>query len=140
MNSVRTLRLAAIGDVHFTKAPAEPPQSLFAQAADVADVLLLCGDLTDNGLPEEAEVFVRELKGVKMPIIAVLGNHDYESDQQDEVRKILTDAGVNVLDGDSCEVNGVGFGGTKGFGGGFGPRTLAPWGERAIKQFVQEAV
>jgi Icc-related predicted phosphoesterase len=70
----------------------------------------------------------------------VLGNHDYESDQADEIARILADAGVHMLDGDAVEVQGVGFAGVKGFAGGFGRGTLGPWGERAIKTFVQESV
>jgi Icc-related predicted phosphoesterase len=83
---------------------------------------------------------VSELAGVRIPMIAVLGNHDFEAGQADEVKQILCDGGVHVLDGDSFEVMGVGFAGVKGFGGGFGRRTLEPWGEAATKAFVQEAV
>src|SRR6516225_6614845 len=108
--------------------------------AEGADILLLCGDLTDFGLPEEAHVLVRELNAVKVPIVAVLGNHDFESGKQDEVRKILVDAGVRMLDGDACEIKGVGFAGVKGFAGGFGRATLGAWGEDIVKKFVQEAV
>ena len=75
-----------------------------------------------------------------MPIVTVLGNHDYEGGRQDEIRHILTDAGITVLDGDSCEVQGVGIAGIKGFAGGFGRGTLGPWGEQAVKAFVREAV
>ena len=104
-------------------------------------MLVLCGDFTDYGLPEEARILARELTAaVKIPVIAVLGNHDYESGQQDEIRRILIDAGVTVLDGEATEVHGVGFAGVKGFAGGFGRGALGPWGEAAIKQFVQEAV
>jgi Icc-related predicted phosphoesterase len=102
-------------------------------------VLLLCGDLTDYGLPDEARVLVKELAGVKVPVIATLGNHDFESGHQVEVAQILADAGVHVLDGDACEIGGVGFAGAKGFMGGFGRRTLEPWGEEATKRFVHEA-
>jgi Icc-related predicted phosphoesterase len=98
------------------------------------------GDLTDYGQPDEARVLARELTSVRIPTAAVLGNHDVESDKQDEVRQILTDAGVAVLDGDATELHGVGIAGVKGFGGGFGPRALGPWGEKIIKQFVHEAV
>jgi Icc-related predicted phosphoesterase len=115
-------------------------QPLFSRIAETADVLLLAGDLTDSGLPEEARVLVRELGVARMPMAAVLGNHDVESDQADEITKILTDAGVTVLDGEACELHGIGIAGAKGFGGGFGPRALGPWGERIIKQFVHEAV
>ena len=104
-------------------------------------VLLLCGDLTDFGLPDEARILARELAPVlKLPVLAVLGNHDYHSGKVEEVRQILADAGVTVLDGDVCEVQGVGFAGVKGFVGGFGRRVLTPWGEDGIKQIVREAI
>jgi Icc-related predicted phosphoesterase len=83
---------------------------------------------------------VRELATAKVRVLAVLGNHDYESEKSDEVRQILTDAGVTVLDGDSVEIEGVGFAGVKGFAGGFGERGLQAWGEPMIKRFVREAV
>jgi Icc-related predicted phosphoesterase len=102
---------------------------------------VLCGDLTDYGLPEEAHALVRELTSVvKIPIVAVLGNHDYESGQEAVVRTILTDANIHLLDGDTCEVHGIGFAGAKGFAGGFGRGTLGAWGEPAVKAFVQEAI
>jgi Icc-related predicted phosphoesterase len=135
------VNLAAIGDLHVTKKSAGVFQPIFAQVSDRADVLLLAGDLTDYGLPEEAHILANELaRTVKIPIVAVLGNHDYESGKQDEVTAILTQAGVTVLDGDTQEIRDVGFVGVKGFCGGFGRRTLEPWGEPMIKQFVQEAV
>jgi Icc-related predicted phosphoesterase len=108
--------------------------------SESADLLLLAGDLTDYGLPEEARVLVRELTAVRIPIVAVLGNHDFESDKSDEVRQILVDAGVTVLDGDACEVQGIGIAGARGFCGGFGRRALGLWGEPVTKQFVREAV
>jgi len=113
---------------------------LFAQASEAADAILLCGDLTDYGLPEEARVLAEELSGATVPVVAVLGNHDFESDQQDEVCHILRGAGVTVLDGEACEIHGIGIAGTKGFAGGFGRGALGPWGERSIKQFVNEAI
>jgi Icc-related predicted phosphoesterase len=134
------VRLAALADTHFTPKMAGTLQPLFAQASAAADVLLLCGDLTDHGTVEEAQLFARELAAVKVPMIAVLGNHDYESNKQDDVRQILTHAGVQVLDGEAIEVRGIGFGGIKGFAGGFDQRMLAPWGEPSIKAFVHEAV
>src|SRR5207253_1231046 len=100
----------------------------------------LCGDLTDTGTADEAKSLVRELAVAKVPIVAVLGNHDYESDKADEVKRILSDGGVSVLDGDSVEIRGVGFAGVKGFAGGFGERALQSWGEPILKQFVREAV
>jgi Icc-related predicted phosphoesterase len=111
------------------------------QVARDADVLVLCGDLTDNGLPEEAQELAQNLsQAVRIPIVAVLGNHDYESGREGDVRRILTEAGVNLLDGEACEVLGIGFAGVKGFAGGFGRGTLGSWGETVIKAFVQEAV
>lgn len=135
-----TVRIAAVGDIHCTKTSQGELKPLFVQASEQADVLLLCGDLTDYGLPEEAHVLVSELSSCKIPTVAVFGNHDYESGQQDEVREILTQAGVTVLDGESCEVAGVGFAGVKGFAGGFGSKMLQAWGEPSIKGFVHEAV
>ncbi|MQA29029.1 MAG: metallophosphoesterase [Luteitalea sp.] len=134
------VRVAAVGDLHCTKVSQGIFQPLFARIAESADVMLLAGDLTDYGLPEEARVLSRELAPFRIPTVAVLGNHDVESDKQDEVRQILTDAGVVVLDGDATEVRGIGVAGIKGFGGGFGPRALGAWGETVIKQFVHEAV
>jgi Icc-related predicted phosphoesterase len=134
------LRVAAVGDLHCAKNGQGIFQPLFAQMSDAADVVLLCGDLTDYGLPDEARVLARELGALRVPALAVLGNHDFESDHVDEVREILCDAGVILLDGDTHEVRGVGFAGAKGFGGGFGRLALQPWGEDAIKQFVREGV
>ena len=137
-----TVRIAAIGDLHYGRTT--PPGSLhplFTQINESADVLALCGDLTDYGLAEEARGFVKELvPAVKIPIVAVLGNHDVESNQQDEIVKILSDAGVITLDGETTEIEGIGFAGIKGFAGGFGRRALGPWGEDIIKKFVHEAV
>src|SRR5262249_25094863 len=120
------VRIAAVGDLHCTKTAHGAFQPLFGRIADSADILLLAGDLTDGGLPDEAHVLAREVSAVRMPIVAVLGNHDVESDSQDEVRQILVDAGVVVLDGDACETHGIGIAGVKGFGGGFGQRALGP--------------
>ena len=114
---------------------------LLSQITTAADVLVVAGDITDYGTAEEARTFAKELAAsIRIPVVAVLGNHDFESDQSEEVARILTDAGVHLLDGDSVEIQGVGFAGVKGFAGGFGRGTLGPWGERAIKVFVQEAV
>jgi Icc-related predicted phosphoesterase len=134
------VRVAAVGDLHCTKTSQGAFQAFFSKVAESADVLLLAGDLTDYGLPEEARVLARELGTLRIPTAAVLGNHDVESDKQDEVRRIVTDAGITVLDGDACELKGIGIAGIKGFGGGFGQRALGPWGEGIIKQFVHEAV
>jgi len=135
------IRIAAVGDTHVPKAGHAGLQPALAAAAANADVLVLCGDITDYGLPEEARIVASAIQlALKIPVVAVLGNHDYESGHADEVKKILMDVGVIVLDGDAQEVAGVGFAGVKGFAGGFGPRALGPWGEEAIKNFVHEAV
>src|SRR5687767_7722939 len=135
-----TVRFAAVGDLHVRKESAGTLREFFAQASQAADALLLCGDLTDYGLPEEAKVLADELSVVKVPIVAVLGNHDYESGVHADVIDILSAGGVRVLDGEACEVQGVGIAGAKGFCGGFGRGSLGPWGEVAIKQFVNEAI
>ena len=136
------VRIAAVGDMHYSRtATAGSLQPLFSQITDSADVLVLTGDLTDYGLPDEARALAREITtSVKIPCVAVLGNHDFESGQQEEVKKILTDAGVVMLDGDTTEIHGIGFAGVKGFAGGFGRRALGPWGETIIKQFVHECI
>jgi len=134
------MRIAAVGDLHCTRESAGVLRPLFAGLEGRADVLLLCGDLTDYGTVEEAQVLARELSVVKVPILAVLGNHDHESGAADKVTHILCESGVKVLDGDSAVVNDVGFAGVKGFCGGFGRGTLGPWGETAIKTFVKEAL
>lgn len=135
-----TVRVAAVGDVHCTTRSQGALGPIFQAVNEQADVLVLCGDLADYGLPEEAQILVRELSVVRVPIVAVLGNHDFESGQPEVVKQILCDGGIQVLDGDACEIKGVGFAGVKGFGGGFGARTLGSWGEPAIKAFVQEAL
>jgi Icc-related predicted phosphoesterase len=133
--------IAAVGDVHCTRTSRGSLQALFEHAAAQADVLLLCGDLTDYGHLEEATILIQEIpKTIRIPILAVFGNHDFEAGQQDELRKVLVDGGIRVLDGDAFEHEGIGFVGVKGFGGGFGRRTLEPWGEAATKLFVKEGV
>lgn len=135
------VRIAAIADLHFTRTSQGTYQPLFAHITSEADILLLCGDLTDYGLAEEARLLAKEITGgLKIPAIAVLGNHDYESGQQDDIKSVLMEAGIVVLDGDAYELHGVGFAGVKGFAGGFDRGTLGPWGETAIKSFVREAV
>jgi Icc-related predicted phosphoesterase len=135
------MRLAATGDLHFGKSSIGTLQPLLSQITTDVDVLLLAGDLTDYGTPDEARGLVKELSAtVRIPIVAVLGNHDFEAGAEQEIHQILVDHGVCVLDGDTCEVQGVGFAGIKGFAGGFGRRALGPWGEQIIKQFVHEAV
>jgi Icc-related predicted phosphoesterase len=135
-----TIRLAAMADIHCGLGAPGRLQPLFAQATQAADILVLCGDLTDHGRAEEARILVKELAAARIPVIAVLGNHDYESGQPDQVRRILSEAGVTMLDGETCEVAGIGFAGIKGFAGGFGRALLGFWGEEVIKRFVNEAL
>jgi Icc-related predicted phosphoesterase len=134
------VRIAAVSDLHCTRTSQGMFQPLLSQMAAEADIILLCGDLTDHGLPDEAQVLARELAGVRVPMLGVFGNHDYHSGHVAEVEHILEATGLKILDGDNCEVHGVGFAGVKGFGGGFGRHTLEAWGEDAIKKFVYEAV
>ena len=135
------LRVAAVGDLHYTKHSKGKLQPLFTELSQRADVALLCGDLTDYGLLEEAHLLVDDLRGhLKIPALAVMGNHDFESNQAEEIEKLLYDVGVEVLDGETKEIQGVGFAGVCGFGGGFDSFMLNSWGEKIIKAFVQEAV
>ena len=135
------MRIAAVGDLHCKKTSAGAFEPLFRAMGSAADVLVLCGDLTDYGLAEEARVLAAELAAApRVPVVAVLGNHDYESGEVAEVKRILGEAGVHLLDGEQCEIQGVGFAGVKGLCGGFGERALQPWGEDIIKRLVREAV
>src|SRR5215470_2573392 len=110
MTAQQAVRLAAVGDLHIKKTSQGQLAPLLSSVNERADVLLLCGDLTDYGLPEETQILAKELASVvRIPIVAVLGNHDYESGQQREVCKILTDVGVKVLDGEAIEIRGIGF-------------------------------
>jgi Icc-related predicted phosphoesterase len=141
MGEARTVRVAAVGDLHCTKTSRGRIEPLLARMAEEADVLCLCGDLTDYGLRDEATVLAAEMTVVgKKPVLCVLGNHDYESGQVDDVRDVLCEAGAVILCGEAHEALGVGFAGTKGFGGGFGQFALEPWGESSLKAFVQEAL
>lgn len=134
------VRLAALADIHYSKNVQGNLQPLFEQIAEAADVLMLCGDLTDYGLSEEARILAKDLAPIKIPMVGVLGNHDYEAGQEHEIVQVLTDVGVHMLDGDTWEFRGVGFAGVRGFCGGFGRGALGPWGEKIIKDFVHEAV
>jgi Icc-related predicted phosphoesterase len=135
------LRIAAIADIHVKKSGQASLQPLFSAVSEEADVLLFCGDLTDYGLVEEAKVLAKDITAfLRIPSIGVLGNHDFESGKADEVVKIIAGAGVTMLDGGAHEIEGVGFAGIKGFGGGFGRRQLNAWGEEIIKKFVHETI
>ena len=135
------IRLAAVGDVHVGADSAGLYHPHWARMSEQADVFLLAGDLTRHGEPDEAAVLAGELRDLGIPIVAVLGNHDYQSDRQDEIRKLLEDAGITVLEGESTvvEVDGttVGIAGSKGFGGGFVGACASDFGEPEMKAFVR---
>lgn len=139
-DSRRVVRIAAVGDVHYDGSSRGSLRELFTEANQQADVLVLTGDLTSHGKPDQVRGFAEELGGIDIPVIAVLGNHDYEAGAEEEATRILCAAGVEVLDGTHVIVNGIGFAGTKGFAGGFGRGALGPFGEKLIKDFVNEAV
>ncbi|HMR33421.1 MAG TPA: metallophosphoesterase [Geminicoccaceae bacterium] len=134
------MRVAALGDIHVKEEHKDPYRELFGEISAAADVMVLCGDLTDRGKPTEARVLAGDLRSCAIPVVAVLGNHDYEDGQVDEVCRILREAGVKLLDGSAVEIDGVGFVGAKGFAGGFGRRMLGSFGEPVIKAFVAEAM
>jgi Icc-related predicted phosphoesterase len=140
MSPNRQVRIAAVGDVHFDGVSRGALRTLFTDATRRADVLALCGDLTTHGTTEQMRGFVEELDGVDIPIVAVLGNHDHEADNGPALVAALRERGVHVLDGDNVVLEGIGFAGVKGFGGGFGRRTLGAFGERLFKSFVQAAI
>jgi len=133
-------RIAAIGDIHVRDTDKGKWTEFFKGASADADVLLICGDLTDHGRASEAEILAEELRACSIPVVAVLGNHDYDHNEHEDIRKVLAQAGVNMLDGDMVVLENVGFAGVKGFGGGFNRAMLAMFGEPMMKQFVQEAV
>ncbi|WP_312329447.1 metallophosphoesterase [Sphingobacterium sp.] len=132
--------IAALGDIHMNVSQQGKWKIAFEEISEKAKVLLLCGDLTDTGDEEEAELLVSELQSVKIPVLAVLGNHDYEKGRHKQIRQILIDNKIIVLDGEATVVENIGFAGVKGFGGGFDRYMLSMFGEDAMKSFVQEAV
>jgi Icc-related predicted phosphoesterase len=134
------LKVAAIGDLHVKEDGAVSFRELFGEISRAADVLVIAGDLTDLGKPREAEILAEDLRACSVPVVAVLGNHDYECGCVEEVSQILRQAGVRLLDGQTTEIEGVGFVGVKGFAGGFGRRMLGSFGEPAIKAMVAEGV
>jgi Icc-related predicted phosphoesterase len=134
------MRVAAIGDLHVQEDSVAPYRELFTEISSHADVLLLCGDLTNFGKTSEAEILAEDIKSCSIPVLGVLGNHDYECGQPEKVAEILHGAGMTVLDEQAHEIDGVGFAGVKGFMGGYGRGELAPFGEPIAKLFVDEAM
>jgi Icc-related predicted phosphoesterase len=134
------LRVAAIGDLHVMEDSVAPYRELFTEISSAADVLVLCGDLTNFGKTREAEILAEDIRAATIPVVGVLGNHDYECGQPEKVCEILHSAGMKVLDEQAIEIEGVGFAGVKGFLGGFGRGELAPFGEPIVKAFVDEVM
>jgi Icc-related predicted phosphoesterase len=133
--------IAAAGDLHFGRDSAGTLRPHLEGIGERADVLLLAGDLTKRGEPEEARVLAREIEGVEVPVVAVLGNHDHHSDREADVAAILRGVGVTVLEGESAalDIGGerLGVVGAKGFGGGFAGACATDFGEREMKAFVR---
>jgi Icc-related predicted phosphoesterase len=134
------MRIAALADLHFTPAAHENYRTTLERVRDEADLLVLAGDLTNYGKVSEMEPLLNVLIRLRVPIVAVLGNHDYESGQEAELMKMMSAEGVKVLDGTAYERDGVGFAGTKGFIGGFGRGVLTAFGEPEVKRIVQAAI
>jgi Icc-related predicted phosphoesterase len=134
------VRIAAVADIHVKENDKGKWTEYFKEVSRQADVLLICGDLTDTGDEGEAQVLSEELRSCSIPVIAVLGNHDFEKGRHKLIRQTLLSEQVHILDGESIIVHGIGFAGIKGFGGGFDNHLLSMFGEGAMKAFVQEAV
>lgn len=134
------MRIAATADIHFSPQSYDRVREPLARVREEADVLVIAGDLTNYGRPEEMHSLLNALVRLRVPIVAVLGNHDYESGQEQELIKMMTTEGIKVLDGSSYERDGIGFAGTKGFLGGFGRGILTAFGEKEVKAFVQASL
>src|SRR5258708_23607582 len=130
------MRIAATADLHFNPQNYSKLQDQFDRVRDEADVLVLAGDLTNYGQPSEMEPLINVLLRLRIPTVAVLGTHDYESGKEEELCRMMVAARIKVLDGSAYERDGVGFAGAKGFVGGFGRGVLTAFGERAVKAFV----
>jgi Icc-related predicted phosphoesterase len=133
-------KIAAVGDIHVRDSEKGKWTEYFREVSNNADVLVICGDLTDTGDEVEAQVLSEELKACTIPVVAVLGNHDYEKGRHKLIRQIVQNENVHVLDGEAVVIGDIGFAGVKGFGGGFDRHMLSMFGEGAMKAFVQEAV
>jgi Icc-related predicted phosphoesterase len=138
------IRIAAVGDVHLGEDARGTLRPALDTLADHADVLLLAGDLTRHGELDEARVVADEFTDLPVPVVAVLGNHDYHGDQSDDITKVLEDHGIRVLEGEAVtlEVGGatLGVAGVKGFGGGFAGKCASNFGEREMKNFVGHTI
>ena len=140
MEEGKKVRIAAVGDIHVRESDKGKWVDYFKEVSKNADVLLICGDLTDTGDEAEAQVLAEELRACTVPVVGVLGNHDFEKGRHKLIRQIVHNENVHILDGEAVVVADVGFAGVKGFGGGFDKHMLSMFGEGAMKAFVQEAV
>ena len=134
------MRIAAVADLHYSPQTYDKIREPMAQVRDAADVLVLAGDLTNYGRPEEMDSLLTMLTRLRLPIVAVLGNHDFETGHEEELIKMMASEGIKLLDGTAYERDGVGFAGTKGFLGGFGRGMLTAFGEPEVKRFVQTSI
>ncbi|WP_462203188.1 metallophosphoesterase family protein [Frankia sp. CcWB3] len=135
------IRIAAVGDIHLGVDSRGTFAPLLRGLAGRADVLLLAGDLTQRGLPAEAEIVAAEVADAGVPVVAVLGNHDYHGGAENEITEMLADAGVTVLEGCGTvlDIDGrrLGIAGVKGFGGGFAGASGSDFGEPLMKAFIR---
>ena len=140
MAEEKKVRIAAVGDIHVRESERGKWSEYFKEVSQQADILVICGDLTDTGDEGEAQLLSEELRSCTIPVVGVLGNHDFEKGRHKLIRQMVQNENVHILDGEAIVIKGVGFAGVKGFGGGFDNHMLSMFGEGAMKAFVQEAV
>lgn len=140
MEEGKKTRIAAVGDIHVRESDKGKWVEFFKEVSKSADILLICGDLTDTGDEAEAQILSEELRACSVPVVGVLGNHDFEKGRHKLIRQIVHKENIHILDGEAVVLSDIGFAGVKGFGGGFDNHMLSMFGEGAMKAFVQEAV
>jgi Icc-related predicted phosphoesterase len=140
MTEEKKVRIAAVGDIHVRESDKGKWSEYFKEVSQQADILVICGDLTDTGDEGEAQLLSEELRACSIPVVGVLGNHDFEKGRHKLIRQMVQNENVHILDGEAIIIKGIGFAGVKGFGGGFDSHMLSMFGEGAMKAFVQEAV
>jgi Icc-related predicted phosphoesterase len=136
------IKIAAVGDLHTHETSYDFLKPGFRNIGKKADVLILAGDLTSKGRIKEARILVEELSEVKIPIVAVLGNHDFHNNNNNQISEVLLQNGIHILDGGciTLKINDktVGFTGTKGFCGGYGHYSIPDFGEQSLRLLVEE--